>query len=87
MLCNDKKDENFLGLDLDYLATTHLDLLNLNKWDLTMNNKIDTTLDLASVGYPFNQRSSFFNNWEQWHLLEPLVVILTINGSVTLLFT
>jgi hypothetical protein len=31
MLFNDEKDENFLGLDLDYLATTPLDLLNLNK--------------------------------------------------------
>lgn len=44
MLFNDEKDENFLGLDLDYLATTPLDLLNLNKWALLMNNKIDTTI-------------------------------------------
>jgi hypothetical protein len=29
-----KKDENSLGLDLDYLATTSLDLLNLNSFGL-----------------------------------------------------
>jgi hypothetical protein len=43
VLCNDEKYENLLDLDLDYLATTPLGLLNLNKWILSMNNEIYAT--------------------------------------------